>query len=218
MKRICQQSELVSKSYKSTIMPFINKEYHEAIFDVWGKRSPSYEKHFESEVIKPLADFGIGTNAVSEAKGKILGAAYEVLIMAFFIGLYSKRQKPLSEYEDIKDCGQPIQYWGNIDSKKGRKAYPKIREYMFISLVARTPDIDWIALDKGQRTVNETANLLMITMEEYINYGLSVLAEKIQNDESYFYNKNSFLDIFKELTKDKQNKNSDSEDEPESLD
>ena len=199
-------------------MPFINKEYHEAIFDVWGKRSPSYEKHFESEVIKPLADFGIGTNAVSEAKGKILGAAYEVLIMAFFIGLYSKRQKPLSEYEDIKDCGQPIQYWGNIDSKKGRKAYPKIREYMFISLVARTPDIDWIALDKGQRTVNETANLLMITMEEYINYGLSVLAEKIQNDESYFYNKNSFLDIFKELTKDKQNKNSDSEDEPESLD
>ena len=199
-------------------MPFINKEYHEAIFDVWGRRSPSYEKHFESEVIKPLADFGIGTNAVSEAKGKILGAAYEVLIMAFFIGLYSKRQKPLSEYGEIKDCGQPIQYWGNIDSKKGRKAYPKIREYMFISLVARTPDIDWIALDKGLRTVNETANVLMMTMEEYINYGLSILAEKIQNDESYFYNKNSFLDIFKELTKEKQNTSSDSEDEPESLD
>ena len=218
MKRICQQSELVSKLYKSTIMPFINKEYHEAIFDVWGRRSPSYEKHFESEVIKPLADFGIGTNAVSEAKGKILGAAYEVLIMAFFIGLYSKRQKPLSEYGEIKDCGQPIQYWGNIDSKKGRKAYPKIREYMFISLVARTPDIDWIALDKGLRTVNETANVLMMTMEEYINYGLSILAEKIQNDESYFYNKNSFLDIFKELTKEKQNTSSDSEDEPESLD
>ena len=199
-------------------MPFINKEYHEAIFDVWGKRTPSYETHFESEVIKPLADFGIGTNAVSEAKGKILGAAYEVLIMAFFIGLYSKRQKPLSEYEDIKDCGYPIQNWGNTASNKGRKAYPKIREYMFISLVARTPDIDWIALDKGLRTVNETANVLMMTMEEYINYGLSVLAEKIQNDESYFYNKNSFLDIFKELTKEKQNTSSDSEDEPESLD
>ena len=89
---------------------------------------------------------------------------------------------------------------------------------MFISLVARTPDIDWIALDKGLRTVNETANVLMMTMEEYINYGLSVLAEKIQNDESYFYNKNSFLDIFKELTKEKQNTSSDSEEEPESLD
>lgn len=199
-------------------MAFINKEYHEALFDVWGKRSPSYEKHFESEVIKPLADFGIGTNAVSEAKGKILGAAYEVLIMAFFIGLYSKRQKPLSEYEDIKDCGQPIQYWGNIDSKKGRKAYPKIREYMFISLVARTPDIDWIALDKGLRTVNETANVLMMTMEEYINYGLSVLAEKLQQDEGYFFSKNSFLDIFKNITKNGRSENEYLEDTPESLD
>ena len=199
-------------------MAFINKEYHEALFDVWGKRSPSYEKHFESEVIKPLADFGIGTNAVSEAKGKILVAAYEVLIMAFFIGLYSKRQKPLSEYEDIKDCGQPIQYWGNIDSKKGRKAYPKIREYMFISLVARTPDIDWIALDKGLRIVNETANVLMMTMEEYINYGLSVLAEKLQQDEGYFFSKNSFLDIFKNITKNGRSENEYLEDTPESLD
>ena len=66
-----------------------------------------------------------------------------------------------------------------------------------MSLVARTPDIDWIALDKGQRTVNETVNMLMLTMEEYINYGLSVLAEKLKEDEGYFYNKNSFLDIFK---------------------
>ena len=137
--------------------------------------------------------------------------------MSCFIGLYSKRQKPVGEYADIKDCGQPIQFWGNLDSKKGRKAYPKLREYMFISLVARTPDIDWIALDKGQRTVNETVNMLMITMEEYINYGLSVLAEKIKEDEGYFYIKNSFLDIFKDLTRPKRDEAED-EDAPESLD
>ena len=89
---------------------------------------------------------------------------------------------------------------------------------MFISLVARTPDIDWIALDKGQRTVSETVNMLMLTMEEYINYGLSVLADKIKQDEGYFYNKNSFLDIFKELTRSKQNSDDESEDVPESLD
>lgn len=194
-----------------------NKEYREDIFDVWGRKSPSYEKHFEEEVIKTLADFGKGTNAVSDAKGKILGAAYEVLIMAYFIGLYSKRQKPLGEYADIKDCGQPIQFWGNLDSKKGRKAYPKLREYMFVSLVARTSEIDWIALDKGLRTVNETVNMLMLTMEEYINYGLSVLAEKIKEDEGYFYNKNSFLDIFRSLTRPKQDMEDD-EDVPESLD
>ena len=89
---------------------------------------------------------------------------------------------------------------------------------MFMSLVARTPDIDWIALDKGQRTVNETVNMLMLTMEEYINYGLSVLAEKLKEDEGYFYNKNSFLDIFKGLTRPKQEKDDESEEAPESLD
>ena len=85
-----------------------------------------------------------------------------------------------------------------------------------MSLVARTPDIDWVALDKGQRTVNETVNMLMLTMEEYINYGLSVLAEKLKEDEGFFYNKNSFLDIFKSITRPKRDE--DEEDAPESLD
>ena len=66
-----------------------NNRYREDIFDVWGRKTPSYEIHYEDEVIKQLSDFGKGTNAVSDAKGKILGAAYEVLIMAYFIGLYS---------------------------------------------------------------------------------------------------------------------------------
>lgn len=195
-----------------------NKQYREDIFDVWGRKTPSYETHYEDEVIKQLSDFGKGTNAVSDAKGKILGTAYEVLIMAYFIGLYSKKQKPLGEYIDIKDCGHPIQYWGNLDSKKGRKAYPRLREYMFMSLVARTPEIDWIALDKGQRTINETVNMLMLTMEEYINYGLSVLSDKLKVDEGYFYNKNSFLDIFKEITRPKQLTTDDIDYKPESLD
>lgn len=199
-------------------MAATNRKYNEDIFEIWGKRTPSYEKHYENEVIKPLADFGFGTNATSDAKGKILGAAYEVLIMAYFIGLYSRNKMPFNEYADIKDCGQPIQYWGNLDSKKGRKAYPKLREYIFISLVARTPDIDWIALDKGQLTVNETVSMLMLTMEEYINYGLSVLAEKLQHDEAYFYRKSSFLNIFKELTRKKEDTEQESEDTPESLD
>ena len=198
-------------------MASINNNYRDDIFDVWARKTPSYEKHFENEVIKPIADVGIGTNSTSDAKGKILGTIYEVLIMAFFIGLYSNRKKPLGEFADIKDCGHPIQYWGNVDPKKGRKAYPKLREYIFIALVARTPEIDWIALDKGQRTVSETVNMLMITMEEYINYGLTVLSEKLKEDEGYFYNKNSFLDIFKELTRPKQEMEED-EDAPESLD
>lgn len=55
-------------------------------------------------------------------------------------------------------------------------------------------------------------------MEEYINYGLSVFAEIIKEDEGYLFNKNSFLDIFKDLTRPKQEKDDESEDAPEPLD
>ena len=138
--------------------------------------------------------------------------------MAFFIGLYSNKKIPFDQYADIKDLGQPIQFWGNLDSKKGQRAYPRLKEYIFVALVARTPEIDWIALDKGKWTINETVALLMSTMEEYINYGLAIIADKLKEDESYFYNKNSFIDIFKELTHPKvESEKIVSEDIPESL-
>lgn len=58
----------------------------------------------------------------------------------------------------------------------------------------------------------------MTTMEEYINYGLSIIADKLKEDEGYFYNKNSFIDIIKELTHPKtESEEIDTEDEPESL-
>ena len=44
---------------------------------------------------------------------------------------------------------------------------------------------------------NENVNLLM---EEYINYGLSVMEEKIQEDEMYFYNNSALLDMFRLFT------------------
>ena len=90
---------------------------------------------------------------------------------------------------------------------------------MFIALVARTPEIDWISLDKGKWTAQETVALLMTTMEQYINFGLSVILDKIKDDEGYFYNKNSFLDIFMELSRHEDKKQvDDSEDKPDSLD
>ena len=37
-------------------------------------------------------------------------------------------------------------------------------------------------------------------MEEYANYGFSVMAEKLKEDPGYFYSNRSFLDIFLQLT------------------
>ena len=189
-------------------------EFGQNIYDIWSRKKPLYLEEYETQVIKPLCDFGKGTSDNSDAKAKVLGAAYEVLIMAFFIGLYSNKKKKLDEYADKKDCGHAIQHWGNLESKKLRRGYPRLREYMFVALVARTPGIDWIELDKGNLTASEVVSQLMDTMEEYINYGLSVLYEKLKDDADYFFNKNSFLDIIMTLTNAEECKQSNTELEP----
>ena len=193
---------------------FIDKD--EKIIDVWGRRNPKFEKHYEQSVIRVLADYGIGASEHTDAKGKILGAGYEPYIMAFFIGLYANKRIPLPEDSDeVKGLGQPLDKWGNLDSKKLRKAYPKLREYIFISLVAKTK-IDWIALDKGEIKVADVVTRLIKTMEEYANYGFSIMADKLESDKGYFFSKRAFLDIFMELT-DKHEETDDGDDEVEPL-
>lgn len=105
--------------------------------------------------------------------------------------------------------GQPINKWGNLDSKKFRKAYSSLRSYIFIALVAKT-DIDWIAVDKGDVKVESAVSALLTTMDEYANYGFSVMEEKLKSDSGYFFSNRSFLDIFLQLT-DKSSENIDEE-------
>lgn len=173
---------------------------NEKLIDIWGRRNPRFEKHFEQSVIRVLADYGIGASENTGVKGKILGAGYEPYIMAFFIGLYSNKRLPLAEDPDeVKGLGQPLQYWGNLDSKKNRKAYPNLRSYIFIALVAKT-NVDWIALDKGDIDPSIVVTALVKTMEEYANYGFSVMEEKLREDKGYFFSNRAFLDLFLQLT------------------
>lgn len=166
--------------------------------------------------MRVISDYGIGASENTGAKGKVLGAGYEPYIMAFFIGLYSNKKLQLSESsEDLKVLGQPIDKWGNLDSKKFRHAYSGLRSYIFIALVAKT-EVDWIALDKGDIKVSTVVTSLIETMEEYANYGFSVMEEKLKADPSYFFSHRSFLDIFLQLT-NKQSKISTEDEELEEL-
>ena len=188
----------------------------EKLIDIWGRRTPKFEKKYEQSVMRVISDYGVGASENTGAKGKILGAGYEPYIMAFFIGLYSNKRLPLSDdSDDLKVLGQPLQYWGNLDSKKFRHAYPALRSYMFIALVAKT-DIDWIALDKGDIKVSTVVAKLIETMEEYANYGFSVMEDKLREDKGYFFSHRSFLDIFLQLTT-KKSITEDSDDTPEEL-
>ena len=175
----------------------------EQLIDIWGRRNPKFEKKYEQSVLRVISDYGVGASENTSAKGKVLGAGYEPYIMAFFIGLYSGKKLPLSDdADDLKSLGQPLDKWGNLDSKKFRHAYSDLRNYIFMALVAKT-DIDWIALDKGDIKVSTVVTNLIETMEEYANYGLTVMEEKLQEDKSFFFSHRSFLDMFLQLTSKK---------------
>ncbi len=187
-----------------------------SLYEEWAKRNPYWEKRYEESVIKKFTDYGKGESSYKEGRGKLFGAGYEIVIIAFFIGLYyNQRKKLIEDSTKRKSLGQPIQFWGNNDSGKYRKAYPKIRDYIFIALVAKS-DIDFIALDKDEINLRKAVDILMDTMEEYINWGLDFIEDKLLSDSSYFYAPTAFLDIF--LSFDNQGKVEEDDEEAESLD
>ena len=97
---------------------------------------------------------------------------------------------------------------------KGRKPYSKLREYIFIALVART-DINFIALEKDEMTSRKAVDMLMQTMEEYANWGFHFMEDKLTDDPNYFYRETAFLELFMAFD---ASVDQDDDDEPEALD
>jgi len=175
----------------------------ENLYDIWAKRNPKFETHFEETLLRLFTDYGVGSSDAMSSKGKILGAGYELYIYAFFVGLYANKKRELNG--DYKVLGQPIQFWGNLDSKKIRKAYPRLREYIFTALIAKT-DLDLIALEKGDITDNQAVDMLKDTMEQYANYGFHAIEEKMKDNPNYFYKNTGFLDMILDLLVPSSNK------------
>jgi len=169
----------------------------EKLYDIWAKRNPKFETHFEETLLRLFTDYGVGSSDAMSSKGKVLGAGYELYIYAFFVGLYADKKRELSG--ETKVLGQPIQYWGNLDSKKLRKAYPKLREYIFTALVAKTAELDLISLEKGEISDSQAVDMLKDTMEKYANYGFHTIEEKMKYNPNYFYKTTGFLDLILDL-------------------
>ena len=95
-------------------------------------------------------------------------------------------------------------------------------KYIFAALVARS-DVDFIALDKGEISNRKAVDILMTTMEEYINWGLDFIAEKMEDNPNYFFKDTAFRRVFLDMlpkyaTAQKVDLDVESDDEPESLD
>ncbi len=165
----------------------------EKLYDAWSKRDANFETHYEKTLFRTLAEYGGGSSESVENKGKVYGAGYELYIVAFFIGLYAdKKIKVASPY---KKFGQPIQYWGNVGQKKLRKDYSKLKDYIFAALIDRT-EVDWLKLERDEIQVAEVVKMLCTTMDEYANYGLEYMQDKMKEESGVFFKHTGFLDVF----------------------
>lgn len=188
----------------------------EKLIELWAKRNPNFEKRFEDNVIKQFTDYGKGSSSYQESRGKIYGAGYEIYIIAFFIGLYYNRRKPLNEDNSkVKGFGQAIQYWGVRENRGLRKDYSIIQKYIFAALVARS-DVDFIALDQDKITARKAVDILITTMEEYANFGFDYMEDKMLDNTDHFFRNSAFLDTFLSLAITKNEIEKD--DDVESLD
>ena len=189
----------------------------EKLFDIWARRNPNFEKRYEDSIIKLYTDYSKGSSSYQESRGKIFGAGYEIYIIAFFIGLYFDRKKPLNaDSSKVKVFGQPIQYWGQKETRNFRKQYSEIQKYIFTALVARS-DVDFIALDKDKITARKAVDILITTMEEYANFGFDYIEDKMLDNQDHFFKNSAFLDVFLSLL-NKGTEDTSVDDDVESLD
>lgn len=192
----------------------------ERIYDNWAKRNVYFETELEESVIRQIADYGSGATKLNASRGYSLGGGYEVYILAFFLGLYSNKRRPIEG--EKKTFGQAIQYWGNLESRGERKAYSRLRDFIFAAAVAKT-DIDLLAVERGEIPLSNAISALIKTMDEYANFGFHLLLDKLEEDKHFFTNNSSFLSLFIPLFKNINSKHEDNlveedNDEPDSLD
>ena len=65
-------------------------------------------------------------------------------------------------------------------------------------------------------TPQKAVGMLMQTMEEYANWGLNFIADRMIDDPNFFYKETAFLEVF--LTFNSSSQDSVNVEEPESLD
>lgn len=165
------------------------------LYESWLNRIDSYyEEQFFEPIVEELSQYRGGTTDDRVAKGKLFNAGYEVFIYAFFLGLYYGERRPL--IGEKRKFRMDMSSWGRKKNEYGRKSYTIIQKYIFVSLVAKS-DIDLIALDKGDLSIDDACATLMRTLNEYANSGFYLMHDMMKNNPECFYDNKGLLQQIK---------------------
>lgn len=165
----------------------------DSLFDHWKTKIPKYSVEFKDTLFKSLSEKYGAEGDKKISLGKHFSTNYELYTYAFFLGLYSDEFSPIPEGDRKVDFSHHIQYWGSKSSHL-RKDFTILQKYIFSALVAKT-ELDLIALEKGELSIDEAVKKLIFTMESYTHGGLTLIKEKLEDNSSYFLNPTAFLDM-----------------------
>ena len=170
------------------------------LFEKWRTKIPKYNEVYKATLFDPLSNIGGGSEKAKFNLGKHFSNNYEFYMYAFFLGLYREQYKPLDK--DIKkaDFNHAIQFWGSKSNRLGRTDFTNLQESMFAAVVSKT-DIDYLELEKGNITEEDTVRKLIETMEAYANGGLMIISEKLDESTTYFLQAPAFLNLILESEK-----------------
>lgn len=164
------------------------------LYEEWKKSSAlKYETIFHTPIVNAFCQWQSSTDTGRDAKGRIFNAGYEVFIYAFFVGLYRNERRP--QIGQTKSFSMEIFRLGDVSERKtDRKKYTEIQQYIFAALVAKT-DLDLVAFDQGQITVDEAVSKLMTTLNEYANAGFYAINDKLSHQDDFFTNSENVLEF-----------------------
>ncbi len=164
--------------------------------DLYGKwrtkETHSYSEEFK-ELFESFAKKGGSSTRTQQSFGKHFSNNYELYIYAFFLGIYSSEYIPIPEGKEKIDFRYHIHLWGN-KSDPGRSDFSSIQENIFIALIAKA-ELDLIALDKEELSVENAVKILSQTMEAYVNGGLTLINEKLEDNSNFFLQPTAFLNL-----------------------
>lgn len=166
----------------------------ESLFDKWRTQVPKYSEEFRRSLFDPLSKKGGGSEKSKVDLGKHFSNNYELYMYAFFLGLYEDEYIPIPETAKKDDFGHPIQFWGSKAGRLERTDFTILQEYMFIALVAKT-NLDFLSLEKGEISEKDAIKELLQTMEGFTNGGLSLIKERIDENQNYFLQPTVFLNM-----------------------
>jgi hypothetical protein len=157
------------------------------LFEKFIDHVPNYSAEHEDLFDNFAKRFG-AEGSKRETAGKHFSTFYEFYTYCFFLGLYNNVDQEISKK---KNFSMKISSWGTKKGR-GREDFSKLQENIFIALISKV-EIDFVALDKGDISVDEICEDLWNTFESITNGGAYLVKEKHEENPNFFLADASFL-------------------------